>query len=159
MKRFAFKMFLKPGCEEEYERRHAAIWPELKQMIKDQGVSDYSIFWDKETNILFAVQKCNKETNSQDTENVDPITQRWWDMMADIMEVNPDNSPVSHSKSCSTWTDVDINTTKINLFLMDRSDTEISEKTTCPTRCHVNAKPLVGHVVYLSSCPVTWMMV
>lgn len=95
MKRLAFKMFLKPGCEEEYERRHAAIWPELKQMIKDQGVSDYSIFWDKETNILFAVQKCNKETNSQDTENVDPITQRWWDMMADIMEVNPDNSPVS----------------------------------------------------------------
>lgn len=95
MKRFAFKMFLKSGCEEEYERRHAAIWPELKQMIKDQGVSDYSIFWDKETNILFAVQKCNKETNSQDTENVDPITQRWWDMMADIMEVNPDNSPVS----------------------------------------------------------------
>ena len=95
MKRFAFKMFLKPGCEEEYERRHAAIWPELKQMIKDQGVSDYSIFWDKDTNILFAVQNCNKETNSQDTENVDPITQRWWDMMADIMEVNPDNSPVS----------------------------------------------------------------
>ena len=29
-RRFAFKMFLKPGCEEEYEKRHAAIWPELK---------------------------------------------------------------------------------------------------------------------------------
>ena len=95
MKRFAFKMYLKKGCEEEYERRHAAIWPELVEMIKEQGVSDYSIFWDKETNILFAVQKCDKETNSQDTSNVDPITQRWWDMMADIMEVNPDNSPVS----------------------------------------------------------------
>ena len=81
--------------EKEYARRHAAIWPELKQMIKDQGVSDYSIFWDKETNLLFAVQKCDKDTNSQDTTNVDPITQKWWDMMADIMEVNPDNSPVS----------------------------------------------------------------
>ena len=43
MKRFAFKMFLKPGCEAEYERRHAAIWPELKQMIKEQGVGNYSI--------------------------------------------------------------------------------------------------------------------
>ncbi len=95
MKRFAFKMILKPGCEEEYERRHAAIWPELKQMIKKQGVSDYSIFWDKDTNILFAVQKCASDTNSQDTTNVDPITQRWWDMMADIMEVNDDNSPVT----------------------------------------------------------------
>ena len=24
-----------------------------------------------------------------------PIVQKWWDYMADIMEVNPDNSPVS----------------------------------------------------------------
>ena len=95
MKRFAFKMYLKKGCEKEYAKRHAAIWPELKQMIKDQGVSDYSIFWDKDTNLLFAVQKCDSDTNSQDTTNVDPITQKWWDMMADIMEVNPYNSPVS----------------------------------------------------------------
>ncbi len=88
-------MKLKPGCEVEYEKRHAAIWPELVKMIKNQGVSNYSIFWDKETNLLFAYQECSKETNSQDTTNVDPITQKWWDMMADIMEVNPDNSPVS----------------------------------------------------------------
>ena len=40
-------------------------------------------------------QECSGEGNSQDTENVDPITQKWWDMMADIMEVNPDNSPVT----------------------------------------------------------------
>lgn len=24
-----------------------------------------------------------------------PIVQKWWDYMADIMEVNPDNSPVT----------------------------------------------------------------
>ena len=86
-------MILKKGCEEEYAKRHAAIWPELKQIIKDQGGLQHIL--DKETNLLFAVQKCDKDTNSQDTTNVDPITQKWWDMMADIMEVNPDNSPVS----------------------------------------------------------------
>lgn len=94
MKRTAFKMFLKPGCEKEYERRHAAIWPELKKMISEQGVSDYSIFWDKDTNILFAVQKESGEGSSQDMGN-NPIVKKWWDYMADIMEVNPDNSPVS----------------------------------------------------------------
>ena len=88
-------MYLKPGFEKEYEKRHAAIWPELKQMIKDQGVGNYSIFWDKETNILLAYQECSGEGNSQDTTDVDPITQKWWDMMADIMEVNSDNSPVT----------------------------------------------------------------
>lgn len=57
MKREAFKMFLKSGYEKEYERRHAAIWPELKKMLSDGGVYDYSIYWDKETNILFAARK------------------------------------------------------------------------------------------------------
>lgn len=94
MKRAAFKMFLKPGFEAEYEKRHNAIWPELKQQLKESGVYDYSIFWDKETNILFAVQKTSGDAGSQDL-GPNPIVQKWWDYMADIMEVNPDNSPVS----------------------------------------------------------------
>ena len=94
MKREAFKMYLKSGCEEEYQRRHAAIWPELKAMLSEQGVYDYSIYWDKETNILFAFQKTKGEVGSQDM-GVDPICQKWWDYMADIMDVNPDNSPIS----------------------------------------------------------------
>ena len=88
-------MFLKPGCEKEYARRHAAIWPELVKMIKDSGVGNYSIYWDKDTNILFGYQECSSDTNSQDTTDVDPVTQKWWDMMADIIEVNADNSPVT----------------------------------------------------------------
>ena len=87
-------MFLKPGCEAEYEKRHNAIWPELKALLKETGVSDYSIFWDKETNILFAVQKIEGTQNSQALGS-NPIVQKWWDYMADIMEVNPDNSPIS----------------------------------------------------------------
>ena len=46
MKREAFKMFLKPGCEAEYEKRHNAIWPELKKLLSENGVCDYSIYWD-----------------------------------------------------------------------------------------------------------------
>ena len=94
MTRAAFKMYLKPGFETEYEKRHNAIWPELKQLLKENGVSDYSIFWDKETNILFAVQKSDGKQGSQDL-GLNSIVQKWWDYMADIMEVNPDNSPVS----------------------------------------------------------------
>lgn len=94
MTRQAFKMFLKPGFEAEYEKRHNEIWPELKKLLKDAGVYDYSIFWDKETNILFAVQKNNGEGGSQDLGSTE-IVQRWWAYMADIMETNPDNSPVS----------------------------------------------------------------
>ncbi|MCM1077442.1 MAG: L-rhamnose mutarotase [Bacteroides sp.] len=96
MKRFAFKMYLKPGCEAEYQKRHAALWPELKKRINESGVRNYSIFWDKDTNILFAYQEVTGESNSQDVETADEITRRWWNYMADLMEVNPDNSPVTH---------------------------------------------------------------
>lgn len=94
MKREAFKMFLKPGCEAEYEKRHNAIWPELKKLLSENGVCDYSIYWDKDTNILFASQKVQGEESSQDMGS-NPIVQKWWAYMADIMETNPDNSPIS----------------------------------------------------------------
>lgn len=95
MKRFAFKMFLKPGNEAEYAKRHAEIWPELKKQISDSGVKNYSIFWDKDTNILFGYQEVEGESNSQDAEAADEITLKWWNYMADLMDTNPDKSPVS----------------------------------------------------------------
>lgn len=66
MKRFAFKMQLKPGCKAEYRKRHDEIWPELAALIRASGVYDYSIFLDEATNTLFAVQKQSGEESSQD---------------------------------------------------------------------------------------------
>lgn len=89
-----FKMKLFPGKEKEYERRHNLLWEEMKEMIHEYGGSNYSIFLDKETNILFGYIEIREETlwnKSTDTE----ICRKWWNYMADIMETNPDNSPVS----------------------------------------------------------------
>jgi L-rhamnose mutarotase len=94
MKREAFKMFLKEGFEDEYERRHAALWPEVQALLSDNGVYDYSIFLDRETNVLFAFQKTRGVDSSQDLGD-NPVVRKWWNYMADIMVVNPDNSPVS----------------------------------------------------------------
>jgi L-rhamnose mutarotase len=94
MKRFGFKMKLKPGVKEVYRKRHAEIWPELKKMIKETGVCDYSIFLDEETNILFACQKQSGDQSSQDLGS-NPVVQKWWAYMADIMETNCDNSPIT----------------------------------------------------------------
>lgn len=94
MTRLAFKMHLNKGQKEVYIKRHNEIWPELKQLLKDSGVSEYSIFLDEETNTLFAFQKVSGEGGSQDLGQT-AIVQKWWAYMADIMETNPDNSPVS----------------------------------------------------------------
>jgi len=94
MNRLAFKMHLNEGQKAEYIKRHNEIWPELKQLLKDSGVSEYSIFLDEDTNTLFAFQKVSGEGGSQDLGQTE-IVQKWWAYMADIMQTNPDNSPVS----------------------------------------------------------------
>ena len=96
MKRIAFKMKLFPGVKEEYKKRHQNIWPELKELLVKAGIKDYSIFFDQETDTLFAVQKVSGESDSQELGETE-IVQKWWAYMADIMETNPDNSPLSIS--------------------------------------------------------------
>lgn len=96
MQRLAFKMKLNKGQKVAYKKRHDDIWFELKALLKENGVYEYSIFFDEETHCLFAFQKISGKHGSQDLAN-NEIVQKWWDFMADIMEVNPDNSPVSSS--------------------------------------------------------------
>jgi len=93
MKTHAFKMKLKPGFAAEYQRRHDAIWPELAALLREHGISDYSIFLDEETLTLFAVQKLDDSISRVELPR-HPVMRRWWDYMADIMETNPDHSPV-----------------------------------------------------------------
>lgn len=94
IRRIAFKMKLKSGYREEYRRRHDEIWPELAMLLKSTGIEDYSIFLDEETDTLFAVQKIRGEQGSQHL-GQNPVVIKWWKYMADIMETNPDNSPVT----------------------------------------------------------------
>ena len=94
MQRIAFKMKLNEGQKAEYKKRHDKIWPELKRLLKESGVSEYSIFLDDETNTLFAFQKVTGDGGSQDLGETE-IVKKWWNFMADIMEVNKDNSPVT----------------------------------------------------------------
>ncbi len=95
MKREAFKMFLKPGFEKEYEKRHAAIWPELKKK-KCCPMEEYMItpfIGTRRRIFCLLVRKLKERVFARYGAN--PIVQKWWDYMADIMEVNPDNSPVT----------------------------------------------------------------
>jgi L-rhamnose mutarotase len=92
--RVAFKMKLKPGYADEYARRHDQIWPSLKKLLKDQGIHDYSIYLDEETNILFAVQKTVEGASSQDLAG-NEVVKEWWKFLSDIMDTNPDLSPVA----------------------------------------------------------------
>jgi L-rhamnose mutarotase len=92
--RIAFKMQLRKGFKGEYIKRHDALWPELKELLKATGINQYSIFLDESTYCLFGVMKV-KDTTALDDLPAHPVMKKWWAYMKDIMETNEDNSPVS----------------------------------------------------------------
>ncbi len=94
MQRVAFKMKLFKGFEDEYRKRHDEIWPELKSLLKSNGIQDYSIFLDEETNILFGCLIIENENKLDELPHY-PVMKKWWAYMKDIMETNEDNSPIS----------------------------------------------------------------
>jgi L-rhamnose mutarotase len=94
MEQSAFTMRLKPGQAAEYQRRHDAIWPELVALLKQAGISDYSIFLDEATGTLFAVLR-RSEDHRMDRLPEEEVMQRWWAWMAELMATNPDQSPVT----------------------------------------------------------------
>ena len=89
----AFKMRLKPGQKAEYRRRHDEIFPDLLDLLREAGIRDYSIHFDPETDILFAVLKRSPGHAMADLP-AHPVMKRWWAHMADIMDVHPSNEPV-----------------------------------------------------------------
>lgn len=94
MEKYAFRMRLNEGAEDEYRRRHDAIWPELVDLLRQSGISDYSIHLDPDTRFLFGVL-WRTDDHGMDALPASPIMRRWWDHMADLMETHPDGAPVA----------------------------------------------------------------
>lgn len=92
--RKAFRLFLRAGCEAEYERRHRPIWPELEATLRAHGVLTYSIFLDPSTRALFAYAELESEER-WNAIAATPVCREWWRHMAGLMETHPDFSPRS----------------------------------------------------------------
>jgi L-rhamnose mutarotase len=92
--KIAFRMRVNPGQEQEYERRHRPIWPELQQVLLDHGVLDYSIFLDDRDGSLFGVAEIRSLAEWEAIAGTE-VCRRWWTAQRDIMPTNPDHSPVS----------------------------------------------------------------
>ncbi|HEX7859841.1 MAG TPA: L-rhamnose mutarotase [Verrucomicrobiae bacterium] len=94
MMRKAFVMTVNAGAEEEYERRHRPIWPELEKTLLEHGVRNYSIFLHAETRQLFAYVEFESEGQWEAISGTG-VCQRWWKYMRELMPANADGSPVA----------------------------------------------------------------
>lgn len=89
MEHMAWKGRIRPGCKAEYIRRHDAIWPEMKVLLKEAGICNYTIFANGEE--LFGYYECEKGIAfAEKTQADSPIVDRWNAYMADILELEMD---------------------------------------------------------------------
>jgi len=89
MERKAWKGRIKPGMREEYKRRHDEIWPEMKDLLKQAGIRNYTIWSDGET--LFGYYECEQGIDFANRVQAEsPIVDRWNEYMQDVLELEMD---------------------------------------------------------------------
>jgi L-rhamnose mutarotase len=82
LKRFAFILRLREGAAEVYEKAHREIWPEMLDMLKRGGISEYSIF--RRDNLLFLTFKAVDFEATWSQFDNDPVNLRWQEAMAPL---------------------------------------------------------------------------
>ncbi|MEY2837209.1 MAG: hypothetical protein RLZ46_591 [Actinomycetota bacterium] len=53
MQRVGFRLQVRPEMMDEYVRRHAEVWPEMLQALRETGWTNYSLFLDRTDGTLF----------------------------------------------------------------------------------------------------------
>ena len=94
MIRKSFVLQLRPGCEQEYERRHRPIWPELAATLRAHGVACYSIHLHPGTLQLFALAEVEDAARWEQIADTE-VCRRWWQHMAPLMVTQSDGRPTS----------------------------------------------------------------
>lgn len=86
MEKYAWAAKIKPGKKDEYILRHNNIWPELVEVLKEAGISNYSIWIDGDN--LFGYYECEKGVEyAAKTQAESPIVDKWNEYMKDVMEM------------------------------------------------------------------------
>lgn len=90
MERYAWKATVLPGKIEEYVKRHNEIWPELKELLKEAGIRNYTI-WNT-GNELFGYYECDSVSKAAAIQAESPVVDRWNEYMKDVMlmEMDPE---------------------------------------------------------------------
>ena len=89
MERYAWKAILKDGKLDEYRRRHDAIWQEMKAVLAEAGIRNYTI-WNTE-NELFGYYECEKGiAYAARVQAESPVVARWNEYMKDVMTMDAD---------------------------------------------------------------------
>ena len=96
MERYAWKATLLPGKKEEYIRRHDEIWPEMKAVLREAGIRNYTIWCVGEE--LFGYYECDSVLEAGRVQDASPVVARWNEYMKDILALEMDPETGAQAK-------------------------------------------------------------
>ena len=89
MAKYAWKGLIKPGMLDEYIKRHDEIWQEMKDVLAEAGIRNYTI-WNVGQE-LFGYYECEKGIEfAARVQNESPVVARWNEYMKDVMVMEAD---------------------------------------------------------------------
>ena len=101
MERYGWKARVLPGMLEEYKRRHAEIWPEMVELLKKAGISNYSIWNTGDT--LVGYYECESIEYAAKVQAGSPVVDRWNEYMKDVMVMEMDPVTGAQPRMTEVW--------------------------------------------------------
>lgn len=81
MQRVCFQLHVDPARLGEYRERHAAVWPQMLEAIRDAGRRNYSLFL-RDDGLLIGYYETDDDAAAQAALAADPRTAEWEAQMA-----------------------------------------------------------------------------
>lgn len=89
MEKYAWRGKIVPGMQEEYKKRHDNIWPEMKEVLADAGIVNYSIWMQGEE--LLGYYECEKGVEyAAKVQAESNVVKKWNEYMKDILIMEKD---------------------------------------------------------------------
>ena len=89
MEKYAWRGKIVPGMQEEYKKRHDNIWPEMKEVLANAGIVNYSIWMQGEE--LFGYYVCEKGGDyAAKVQAESDVVKKWDEYMKDILIMEKD---------------------------------------------------------------------
>ena len=88
--RFAWRARVREGKIKEYEERHDRLWPEMAELLREAGISNYTIWISGQE--LFGYSECEKGLAfALEAQAGSPVVERWNEHMKDVLDMQMDS--------------------------------------------------------------------
>ncbi len=83
MQRICFQLQIRPERADEYVRRHAEVWPEMREALREAGWHNYSLFLRSDGGVIGYVE-CEDFAAAQAAMAATDVNTRWQAEMAEL---------------------------------------------------------------------------